>query len=283
MRNSPTHFAVKQGHRPGVYCCRTALNKQIKDFRDAVYQHFPTYQEAFNFAFSYSGEVRHEGSRYDLAEEEYNSEEDIGEKLGHIYFLRTYVSEAEADAYEALHFESEENGSYFKAIDRPPKLSPNATVVEPQHQDVYTNGATSDDGGPNVKTGIGVYFGPKDSRNACAVLSTGPQTNQRAELMAIKLALMHANLELALVVHSDSEYAIKCFTIWRYRWELPDGSLRRWITSEGSQIVHVDLIMEIIELLEFRPYQTKFKPVPTNSSIEGHERAMALAHKAIQH
>ena len=58
--------------------------------------------------------------------------------------------------------------------------------LEPIH--VYTDGACSNNGKPDAKAGFGVYFGENDNRNLSETF-TGPQTNNRAELLAIIRAL----------------------------------------------------------------------------------------------
>ena len=49
---------------------------------------------------------------------------------------------------------------------------------------VYTDGACSNNGRPNAKAGLGVFFGDGDSRNVYKRI-VGKQTNNVAELSAI--------------------------------------------------------------------------------------------------
>ena len=49
---------------------------------------------------------------------------------------------------------------------------------------VFTDGACSNNGKPNAKAGLGVYFGNKDPRNTSKRV-VGKQTNNIAELSAI--------------------------------------------------------------------------------------------------
>lgn len=47
---------------------------------------------------------------------------------------------------------------------------------------VYTDGACPNNGGTAPKGGVGVFFGPRDSRNVSRPLEGPKQTNQRAEM-----------------------------------------------------------------------------------------------------
>ena len=82
---------------------------------------------------------------------------------------------------------------------------------------VYTDGACSNNGKENAKAGIGVYFQDNDSRNVSKRI-TGKQTNNRAELLAIIVSyfIIEKDIEkgLNIVIVTDSEYAIRCFTTY---------------------------------------------------------------------
>lgn len=78
---------------------------------------------------------------------------------------------------------------------------------------VYTDGACSNNGRPNAKAGLGVYFGENDARNKYARI-TGKQTNNRAEVMAILTAanILYREILAGYDIHiySDSTYAMRC-------------------------------------------------------------------------
>ena len=79
------------------------------------------------------------------------------------------------------------------------------------------SGACSNNGKENAKAGIGVYFQNNDSRNVSKRI-TGKQTNNRAELLAIIVSyfIIEKDIEkgLNIVIVTDSEYAIRCFTTY---------------------------------------------------------------------
>jgi ribonuclease HI len=78
-------------------------------------------------------------------------------------------------------------------------------------------------------------------------------TNQRAEIMAIIIALegaldrynnkLHSSPEIDLTVYSDSDYAVKCLTTWIYKW-----TSNGWINAKGTQVANRDLIEQASDL-----------------------------------
>ena len=82
---------------------------------------------------------------------------------------------------------------------------------------VYTDGSCINNGKPNAKAGIGIFFGMNDPRNVSKRIE-GKQTNNTGELTAIleAIKILHKEIknDLAVVIVSDSEYAIKCATYY---------------------------------------------------------------------
>lgn len=82
---------------------------------------------------------------------------------------------------------------------------------------VYTDGACSNNGSSNAKSGIGIFFGINDKRNVGRKLE-GKQTNNTAELSAIIEAYniiendILANKKITII--TDSQYAIDCVKIY---------------------------------------------------------------------
>jgi len=80
---------------------------------------------------------------------------------------------------------------------------------------VYTDGSCINNGKPNAKAGMGVYFGPDDPRNVSRSIS-GKQSNNTGELTAL-IAAHHlikadATAGKRIAVISDSKYGIRCAT-----------------------------------------------------------------------
>jgi ribonuclease HI len=80
---------------------------------------------------------------------------------------------------------------------------------------VYTDGSCINNGKPNAKAGMGVYFGPDDPRNVSRSIS-GKQSNNTGELTALIAAhhLIKADAAAGkrIAVISDSKYGIRCAT-----------------------------------------------------------------------
>lgn len=76
-------------------------------------------------------------------------------------------------------------------------------------------------------------------------------TNQRAELLAIynSLTWCHQNIpnqeNMQLFLYTDSEYAVKCFTLWIYSWKQSN-----WKNSKKQNVKHRDIIEPSFELIK---------------------------------
>ena len=139
---------------------------------------------------------------------------------------------------------------------------------------VYTDGSCFGNGYEGAVGGIGVYFGLDDSRNVGQPVS-GEPSNQRAELEAILVALSIVQRTepstRKVVIHTDSAYSIQCLTTWYKKWKI-----NGWKTSGGKDVLHQDLIIPCLELLENLP-NVSLKKVKGHSKDEGNDAADALA------
>lgn len=158
---------------------------------------------------------------------------------------------------------------------------------------IYTDGSTLKNGRNFASAGVGVYFGPGDPRFASHTLSqsvpllTNPsrnlseplkgnrQTNQRAELTAISRALDIAPRHRDVTIFSDSQYAIKCVTVWCINWRR-----NNWMTSDRKPVENKDLIEPILAKMEEREalkVKTLFEWVKGHNHHAGNEEADRLA------
>lgn len=103
--------------------------------------------------------------------------------------------------------------NYFKPL--------NKLVFDPSIN-VYTDGACSDNGKPNAKAGIGVYFNENDIRNISRRVK-GKQSNNTAELSAIievyKILEKEINNNVHIAIYTDSQYSIRCATSYGRKME----------------------------------------------------------------
>ncbi|KAJ9052296.1 hypothetical protein DSO57_1035695 [Entomophthora muscae] len=149
---------------------------------------------------------------------------------------------------------------------------------------IYTDGCCFNNGQAGAAAGIGVYFGPGDNRNISQPLS-GRQTNQRAEIAAVVLAVRHGDPDCALKIYTDSKYVVNSVNLYLRKWEQND-----WINSNGSPVVNQDLFKKLSYEIDRYPYDVAIvssqpgftdikKYIPSHSNIAGNECADLLAKK----
>jgi ribonuclease HI len=84
-------------------------------------------------------------------------------------------------------------------------------------QYIYVDGACAHNGYKNAVAGIGIYFGPQDSRNVSQRIE-GKQTNNIAELSAIlhlyTMIEEDIKADKPIGIVTDSIYAIRCCTTY---------------------------------------------------------------------
>ena len=84
-------------------------------------------------------------------------------------------------------------------------------------QYIYTDGSCANNGYKNAVAGIGIYFGPQDSRNVSQRIE-GKQTNNTAELGAVLhlYTLIEEDIKAGkpIGIVTDSIYAIRCCTTY---------------------------------------------------------------------
>lgn len=121
---------------------------------------------------------------------------------------------------------------------------------------VFTDGSCIHNGRPGAKAGYAVWFPDnKDWSVARRIPDSEAQTNQRAELSAIASAVRileeKGYTDEDLVIYTDSDYSIKCLTVWLTGW-----MARNWKTSEGKDVLHRDLIEDTTtRLSRFKSYR----------------------------
>lgn len=152
-------------------------------------------------------------------------------------------------------------------------------IYQDKSINVYTDGSCINNGRPNAKAGIGIYFGENDPRNISTPVK-GKQTNNVAELTAIIMALNILKNEInegkRIIVYSDSEYAIKCLTSYGRKLEK-----KCFITNDP--IPNIELIKEGLLKVKSNVY---FQHIRSHTGKQdphslANEEADKLANKAI--
>lgn len=167
---------------------------------------------------------------------------------------------------------------------------------------IYTDGSSLRNGTPLASAGVGVYFGPGDSRfvhssfippkdprsrsftlttithpsrNVSEPLKGARQTNQRAELTAILRAIDIAPRHRDVTIVTDSRYAIDCVTVWFINWRR-----NNWMTRDKKPVENKDLVESILVKIEERNdlrVKTVFEWVKGHNKDQGNEEADKLA------
>lgn len=107
---------------------------------------------------------------------------------------------------------------------------------------VFTDGASTRNQDARLRrAGVGVFWGREHPKNISFPLDGPRQTNQRAELVAVKLALTHETRPLE--IRSDSQYVVDGCTKY----------LPKWRRENFLEVDHDDLWRDISNLLLARP------------------------------
>lgn len=113
---------------------------------------------------------------------------------------------------------------------------------------VFTDGSCISNGYQDAHGGYGIHFPNKELADVSEPFLDKPITNQRAELYAIKVALEKIidkfDPEL-ITIYSDSNYSIKCLTVWIYAWQKND-----WKNVKKQPIKNLDIIIPTFHLIK---------------------------------
>ena len=140
---------------------------------------------------------------------------------------------------------------------------------------VYTDGACKHNGSDKARAGIGIYFNKNNKIKIPSVserLMTVKQTNNVAELTAILRALELCdshNISDKILIYTDSDYSMKCITIWYPQWKKEDKLKDR---------KNIDILIKIDKLYE--KLDVKFKHIRSHTGLTDiHSRGNDMADK----
>lgn len=149
---------------------------------------------------------------------------------------------------------------------------------------VYTDGSCSDNGQPNARAGIGIWFGENDERNVSLELKGKNLTNNIAELTAILYVFRILKKEIKnnenINIYSDSKYSIDSLTKWAPSW-----NKNNWKKKDNTEIKNLELIKKLYKY--FVKYKNiKLHHVKAHTNFEddhsiGNDHADTLAGEAI--
>jgi ribonuclease HI len=307
-------YAVAIGHVPGVYTDYASVQAQTRNCAGAKQQSFATREEAQAFVNKFRRDPSVPISlRGDLSEvssltasKESKASEAPSKKQkkndaaapaltnGDIKYepgLGPLPEDAEDGFDPTLKLDLESGNIRVKT-----EAELSRTKLQPTGDftgviNVYTDGSALGNGKVGAVGGVGVYFGPNDSRlviprhfacstnNSCRNISEplrgSRQTNQRAELTAVARALDHVPIDRSVLIHTDSNYSIKCLTEWFQKWEK-----NNWKSSSGKDVENKDLVEPIIARIRERDMcraKTDFKWIKGHANDPGNVAADLLA------
>lgn len=146
--------------------------------------------------------------------------------------------------------------------------------------EVYTDGSCANNGLPGAIAGCGVYFGKNNPGNRSVRVNEhrNVPTSQVAELLAISVALeVISKVQRRVrkwVIYTDSDYALKCLTVWYDAW-MRNG----WVNARGQPVANQSVIKHVRAQLRLST-NVSLEKVTAHSDCEGNNFADRLAKQA---
>lgn len=138
---------------------------------------------------------------------------------------------------------------------------------------IYTDGACTNNGKPNARAGWGaVLTNPEGDilEIAGPLPESQPQTNGRAELLALVEALERCAKPVPIILYTDSQYIANACNGW-----LADWKARGWRKADKKPPEHLDLWQRLDQQLQGKNVSVFW--VKAHSGTLGNERADFLA------
>ncbi|KAK0432299.1 ribonuclease H-like domain-containing protein, partial [Armillaria borealis] len=129
---------------------------------------------------------------------------------------------------------------------------------------VWVDGSCIGNGQDGACAGAGVFWGRNSPRNRAERIP-GPQTNNRAEHVALILALLQCPPDLPLRVYTDSENVIHTYCHWIHRR-----------MAMGWKCANADVIQYAVDIIAKRTAEIEFCWVKGHSESVGNDAADAL-------
>lgn len=138
---------------------------------------------------------------------------------------------------------------------------------------IYTDGACTNNGKHNARAGWGAILTNAEGdvlELAGPVPESQPQTNSRAELLAVVHALEHCTKLAPITLYTDSQYIANACNGW-----LADWKARGWRKADKKPPEHLDLWQRLDQQLQAKNVSVFW--VNAHSGTLGNERADVLA------
>jgi ribonuclease HI len=268
----PYYYAVKVGRIPGVYRTWDECEEQVKGFRNATYKKFNTKSEAERFANVVREPITSSRRLVDNKRRVGRSPSPV-RKSYRVKKTTSIIDNSERGRRIERSRSKSPSRSRSRSRSRKSKRD-HPDVGKPvmfgQHDIiVYTDGSCRGNGKPGAKAGYGVYSPTHPDITAYGPLEDWElHTNQRAELLAILVAIQRSPDTAPLQIITDSTYSIKCITEWSIKWEQCNWKVDK---------CNLDLVKAIVKAVKKHKHPIEFTHVKGHSGEFGNEEADRLA------
>jgi ribonuclease HI len=227
------YYAVKIGINPGIYTTWDECKKNVSGVKGAQYKSFKTLSEAKEYLSS-SKDIKQitknsRGNKYYTTSKNINL--DVYNLKPETVLTTNNISDISLERFKTFSDNGHNEECYY----------------------IFTDGSSQ-----KSHSSYGVYFGNGEPEpytisptftHFVELITSGSKTNNTAELKAIQSALiiLQNNAECInklrqIIIISDSQYAIKCITLWYIKWQR-----NYWLNSKKEQVVNRELIEDILE------------------------------------
>ena len=142
--------------------------------------------------------------------------------------------------------------------------------TEPEHIDIYTDGACKGNPGPGGWGALLIYRGQEKELFGGEPMTT----NNRMEMTAVIEALKCLKRPSRIVLYTDSQYGQKGISEWIKGWKA-----RGWKTASKEPVKNADLWQQLDAARQ--PHDIDWRWVKGHAGHEFNERADQLANRGV--
>ncbi|AVY94458.1 ribonuclease HI [Microvirgula aerodenitrificans] len=142
--------------------------------------------------------------------------------------------------------------------------------TEPEHIDIYTDGACKGNPGPGGWGALLIYRGQEKELFGGEPMTT----NNRMEMTAVIEALKCLKRPCRIVLYTDSQYVQKGISEWIKGWKA-----RGWKTASKEPVKNADLWQQLDAARQ--PHDIDWRWVKGHAGHEFNERADQLANRGV--
>ncbi|GAC94952.1 hypothetical protein PHSY_002525 [Pseudozyma hubeiensis SY62] len=258
------YYAVQKGRQKGVFRSWSECEAVTKGFAGAVFKKFDSEGAAKQFV---------DGDGYGASAISSTSESTASGSKASSASARSFHPYAPSKHKKLSHdhtkpplppSSSRRSNPVFAS-----SSSSSSTTTDARKTIVYCDGSSIGNGTASARAGWGVFFEEPSLHhlNESRRLPGNPQTNNRAELMALIRAIQLCPDDgRQLVVLSDSRYSMDAVNKW-----LPNWRKRGFKTVEGKDVQNRDLIEQLDRELQKKVPEPKLEYVKGHAGIDGNE------------